>query len=207
MGNEIVTADFFADLARECKRKLILAGYSDPSPAEDEDIVRSYLNVRRRRVPIRPRDVHKAAYSVPHHLVEGEEIFVAKVIAGDDLRPNQSTKLEQSDYEDGMLNDFGIQHFHLGTTEHPRIPSFVARTDPLLFAMVQENDLYCIGYYKHGEWSRTTLLDVVHQNWGLIYMTEYQAATGSSWSPLFLCSFSGFCRNRARPTCSGVAPS
>ena len=65
----------------------------------------------------------------------------------------------------GMLNDFGIQHFHLGTKEHPRIPSFVARTDPLLFAMVQENDLYCIGYYKHGEWSKATLLDVVHENW------------------------------------------
>ena len=99
MENEIVAADFFADLARECKRQLIFAGYSDPSPAEDEDIVRCYLNVRRRRVPIRPRAAHKAAYSVPPHLVEGEKIFLAKVLAGDDLRPNQSTKLEQPNYE------------------------------------------------------------------------------------------------------------
>ena len=165
MENEFVVGNFFADMARECKRKLICAGYSDPSLAKHEDIVRSYLNVRRRRVSIRRRAVHKATYSVPPHLVEGQKEFLAKVKAGDDLRPNQSTKLQQPDYEDAMLNDFGIQHFHLGTTRHATRPSFVVRTDPLLFAMVREDDLYCIGFYGHGEWSKATLLDVVHENW------------------------------------------
>ena len=152
-------------MARECKKQLISAGYSDPTSAVDEDIVRAYLNVRRRRVSIRRRTVHKAAYSVPFDLVEGEKKFLAKAKAGDDLRPHQSTRLEQSNYEDGMLNDFGIQHFHLGTTQHPTKPSFFARTDPLLFAMVREDDLYCIGCYGHGDWSRATLLDVIHENW------------------------------------------
>lgn len=165
MENEVVVANFFADMARECRKKLISAGYSDPTSAEDEDIVRAYLNVRRRRVSIRRRAVHRAAYSAPPNLVEGEKKFLAKAEAGDDLLPHQSTRLEQPDYEDGMLNDFGIQHFHLGTTQHPTRPNFVARTNPLLFAMVQEDDLYCIGYYGHGEWSRATLLDVIHENW------------------------------------------
>ena len=165
MENEVVVANFFADMAQECKKKLISAGYSDPISAEDEYIVRAYLNVRRRRVSVRPRAVHKAAYSVPRDLIEGEEQFLAKVEAGEDLRPHQSTRLEQPDYEDGMLNDFGIQHFHLGTTQHSTKPSFVARTDPLLFAMVREDDLYCIGYYGHGEWSRAELLDVIHESW------------------------------------------
>lgn len=165
MANEVVVANFFADMAQECKKKLISAGYPDPISAEDEYIVRAYLNVRRRRVSIRPRAVHKAAYSVPHDLIEGEKEFLAKVEAGDDLHPHQSTRLEKPDYEDGMLNDFGIQHFHLGTTQHPKNPSFVARTDPLLFAMVREDDLYCIGYYRHGEWSKAQLLDVIHESW------------------------------------------
>jgi len=165
MENEVVIANFFANMAGECKKKLISAGYSDPTSGKDEDIVRAYLNVRRRRVSVRRRAVHKAVYSVPLDLVEGEKEFLAKVKAGADLRPHQSTRLEQPDYEDGMLNDFGIQHFHLGTTQHPKKPSFVARTDPLLFAMVREDDLYCIGFYGHGEWSRATLLDVIHENW------------------------------------------
>lgn len=165
MENDVVITSFFADIARECKKQLISAGYSDPTSVEDEDIVRTYLNVRRRRVSIRRRTVHKAAYSVPLDLVEGEKEFLAKVKAGDDLRPHQSTRLGQLDYEDGMLNDFGIQHFHLGTVQHPTMPSFVARTDPLLFAMVREDDLYCIGYYGHGDWSKATLLDVIHENW------------------------------------------
>ena len=165
MENDIAVANFFADMARECRKKLISAGYSDPTSAEAEDIVRAYLNVRRRRVSIRRRAVHRAAYSAPPDLVEGEKEFLAKAKAGEDLLPHQSTSLEQPDYEDGMLNDFGIQHFHLGTTQHPTRPSFVARTDPILFAMVREDDLYCIGYYGHGEWSRATLLDVIHENW------------------------------------------
>lgn len=76
--------------------------------------------------------VHKARYSEPIHLVEGKKTFLAKIEAGDDLRPNQITKLQKLDYRDGMLNDFGIQYFHLGTAQHPTRPSFVARTDPLL---------------------------------------------------------------------------
>lgn len=165
MNNELMVANFFSDMAQECKRKLVAAGYSVPSPVEDADVVRSYLNVRRRRVSVRPRAVHKAPYSVPTHLVLGEKTFLARVAAGDDLRPNQSTRLHELDYEDGMLNDFGIQHFYLGVAQHSTRPYFVARTDPLLFALVRESDLYCIGYYSHGEWSKTTLMDVVHQNW------------------------------------------
>jgi len=86
-------------------------------------------------------------------------------VADDDLRPHQSTQLERPDYEDGLLNDFGIQHFHLGTAQHPNKPFFVSREDPLLFGLVQDDAFYCIGYYKHGDWSKTELLDIVHAHW------------------------------------------
>ena len=142
MHNNQVFADFFVDFADECARQLRGAGYSVPSPTDHEGIIRSYLNVHRRRVSIRPRRIHKATYSVPMHLVDGEREFLAKVVSGDDLRLYQSTRLDQSDFNDGMLDDFGIQHFHLGTTKHLKNPSFVVRKDPLLFALVHDEEFF-----------------------------------------------------------------
>ena len=164
MTNDQITVDLFSDLAEKCRIELQRAGYSVPD-GSDEEIIRAYLNVQHRRVPIRPRRIHKVSYSVPTEVVVGEQEFLKKVETGDDLRPHQSTQLEKVDFEDGMLNDFGIQHFHLGTEQHPQKPAFVARTDMLLFALVKDDDFYSLGCYEHGCWSKSLLLDLIHQNW------------------------------------------
>ena len=39
------------------------------------------------------------------------------------------------------------------------------RTDPVLFAMVREDDFYSLGCYHHGDWSKTVALDIIHANW------------------------------------------
>ena len=179
MSVEIVM-DLLTDFATACGQELRAAGYTPPAgPAEE--IIRSYANVRHRRVPTRPRKVHKASYVVPPHLIAGEQSFLAKVAAGTDLRPYQSTKLEQADFDDGMLNDFGIQHFHLGIGPHPRSPGFVARTEPVLFALVREDDFYSLGCFKHGEWSRTSLLDLIHATWPDVIRSS--SLGGSSSAP------------------------
>jgi hypothetical protein len=159
-----VIMDLQTDFAVACAAELQAAGYSPPTGPAAE-IIRAYANVRHRRVPQRPRKVHKAAYSVPTHLGAGEQAFLAKVEAGDDLRPFQSTRLEKADFNDGMLNDFGIQHFHLGTGPRPTKPGFMGRTEPVLFALVRDDDFYSLGCYAHGAWSQTILLDLIHATW------------------------------------------
>ncbi len=159
-----VVMDLHADFATACAAELQAAGYAPPVGAPAE-IIRAYANVRHRRVPQRPRTVHKAPYVVPPELADGERAFLAAVAAGDDLRPYQSTRLEKADFNDGMLNDFGIQHFHLGIGPHPTKPGFVARTEPVLFAMVRDADFYSLGCYAHGAWSQTALLDLIHEHW------------------------------------------
>ncbi len=113
-------------------------------------------------MPQRPRRLHKATYAVPAHLVPGEQAFLSAVAAGADLLPHQSTRLETADFNDGMLNDFGIQHFHLGIGQHPTKHGFMARTEPVLFALVRDDDFYSLGCYAHGAWSETILLDLIH---------------------------------------------
>ena len=160
----VIAMDLHADFASTCAKALHAAGYTPPTGLAAE-IIRLYCNVRHRRVAQRPRKVHRAVYTVPPKLVAGERLFLTAVAAGADLRPYQSKKLEKADFNDGMLNDFGIQHFHLGATPHPTKPGFMVRTEPVLFAMVREDDFYSLGCHAHGVWSQTGLLDLIHATW------------------------------------------
>lgn len=171
-GNGIITADFFTDIAEECNKRLEKEQYKVKKKYEglssldkNESIVHSYLNALHRRIPIRPRKVHKAEYETPSYLIEGEKKFLDKVRTGGDLGPHQSRQLKTRNYEDGMLNDFGIHHFHLGIKKRSKKSYFVSGQKHLLFALVRSDDFYCIGYYKHGDWSRSVLLDIIHLNW------------------------------------------
>lgn len=171
-GNGIITADFFTDIAEECNKRLenkqykVKKKHEDPSSLdENESIIFSYLNIYHRRILKRPRKVHKAEYETPSCLIKGEKKFLDEVRTGGDLGPYQSMQLNTIGYEDGMLNEFGIQHFHLGTKKLRKNPYFMARQGHLLFALVRSDDFYCIGYYKHGDWSKSILLDTIHSNW------------------------------------------
>lgn len=109
--------------------------------------------------------MHKAAYTIPPQLIVGEKQLLAKVEAGADLWPHQSRKISNLAIQDGMLNDYGIQHFHLGTSPDPRRPELIEGTSELLFAIVTDHDFYSIGIYDHKAWNKQTLLDVVHSTW------------------------------------------
>lgn len=152
------------DVAARCVERLVEAGYT-PTPADDEDSIYTYFSIRHRRVRSQPRAVHKAAYAVPPHLVAGEEQLLATVASGGDLWPHQTRKIGDLSVEDGMLNDWGIQHFHLGTRPDARRPDLIEGTKELLFAIVKDRDFYAIGIYDHMAWTRQALLDVVHATW------------------------------------------
>lgn len=162
--NTDIVMNLYADFAAACARELQAAGYTSPA-GTDADIIRAYANVRHRRVSVHPRTVHKASYAVPSALVAGEQAFLAAVTAGHDLRPYQSTRLETHDFNDGMLNDFGIQHFHLGIGPHRNKPGFKDRTEPVLVAIVRDDDFYSLGCHPHGAWAQQSLLDLAHATW------------------------------------------
>ncbi|MGB8900000.1 MAG: hypothetical protein WCC90_12555, partial [Methylocella sp.] len=149
-------------MAIRCADQLAAAGYTYQS-GNDREIIRTYASVKHRRIQPRRRMVHKAPYSVPAHRATGEQQLLAKVAAGGDLWPHQSRKIENVDVEDGMLNDYGIQHFHLGTTPDPKHPNLIQGTKELLFAVVKNDDFYALGIFD--PWSKQALLDIIQANW------------------------------------------
>jgi hypothetical protein len=86
-----------------------------------------------------------------------------KVANGDPLRPHQSKLAANADYNDGLLNDWGIDHFHLGTTL--RADGWIERSGPLLYALVTESDFYCIAVQAHGAWTQQQMIETIHANW------------------------------------------
>lgn len=157
-------ADFVRDVAVRCTGMLSAAGYTYQA-ANDRETIRTYGSVKRRRITTRPRSVYKAAYTVPAHLTAGEQQLIEKVKSGADLWPHQSRKIGNAAFEDGMLNDYGLQHFHLGTTPDPTRPNLLQGTNELLFAVVKENDFHALGIFDHKAWSKQALLGIIQAHW------------------------------------------
>lgn len=156
--------DFIRDAAVRCTDMLTAAGYAFQL-TDEREAIRTYTSIRHRRIRPRPRVVHEASYTVPAHLAGGEQQLLVKVAAGGDLWPHQSRKIGNVAAEDGMLNDYGIQHFHLGTSPDPKRPHLIQGTKELLFAVVKEDDFYALGVFDHSAWSKQALLDVMQANW------------------------------------------
>jgi len=137
-----------------------------PTPA---DIGKAFFNAALRRIPARPRRTHMPAPPIQPpaglSLAKGYQEVVAASENGGDLFPFQSTGLLAHDGKDLMLFDWGIYHLHLSVDPHPKKAGFNARTEPLLYVIVTDDDLYQIAIKPHGEWSCVELLDIVEKNW------------------------------------------
>lgn len=170
-----VLPDLTNAVAERCIERLKEAGYSF-EPTNDEDAIYTYFSVMHRRVKSQPRTVHKADYFVPAHLVAGEQQLLEKVAAGGNLWPHQSRKIGNLSVQDAMLNDFGVQHFHLGTTLKAAT-NLIEGTKELLFAGVGDQDFYAIGIYDHCNWANEAVLDVVNKTWPCL-MKPYELNSG-----------------------------
>jgi hypothetical protein len=64
---------------------------------------------------------------------------------------------------DLLLNDWNVHHLHLST----RIAAdgFTKRTRPLLFAVFRPNDAYLVDVMRHGDWTRSHVLEVIIGEW------------------------------------------
>ncbi|MBF6570925.1 MAG: hypothetical protein IVW54_18835 [Candidatus Binataceae bacterium] len=174
--------DFFADMAELARQELLASGYTVDSSRKPDEIVMSYFNVLWRRINVRPRTVFIAKdLKCPADLQAGFDLVRAKAQKGEDIRPHQSRKLADLDFDDGLLNDWGINHLHLGTSLES--DGFVTRTGPVLFARVTADEFYCVAVMEHGNWSKQQLLDIIHDNWPASISRSTLRGVGLEWQP------------------------
>lgn len=135
-------------------------------PVSDEELILKYLNFDLRLPKAKQRKYHQSKNFVcPNSLLRGYSKLKHAVKNGESLYSFLSKGIKKSEYNDMLLNDWGIIHFHLGDTVDSKDPDFASRTGPLLFAFVNDDDFYAIGIYPHGSWTEIKILEDLKFNW------------------------------------------
>lgn len=159
-----VECDFGADWIAFCRANLAALGSPVDPALPEEEVAILFFNAQKRLVEPRARAIHEPpGLAIPQHLAAAYAAFLVKVRQGDDLRPHLSSLVAKAGRDDGLLNDWGIHHFHLGTRVGQR--GFVDRTGELLFAVVREGDFYVAGLFDHNSFSAQAVLEAVHAYW------------------------------------------
>ena len=68
-------------------------------------------------------------------------------------------------HNDGLLAEWGVHHFHLGTCPDKKSPNYIQRSGPLLFAFVTDNCFYAINVYSHFDFTNNDVIERIHENW------------------------------------------
>lgn len=162
-----IEADFVSDLCGIWLRDLRKAGYRIPSGTRFRSVGELYFNALRRLIPPRVRNVVWSGELKARELGEAHFEAIERISAasnrGENLGPFLSKSLLDPSFNDGLLNDWGIHHFHLGDPAPEG--EFVARTRELLFVYVSETTLYLIELLDHQAFSCNELFEVLHGNW------------------------------------------
>lgn len=166
----MIKLDFYRDWINHLIDELQTAGYAVNSSEDPLRIAIKYFNVRKRDISDVPRKVYFSKELTDFlNGAQGAQWKVAvqeikeAAEAGRDLTPFLSKRLLDADYNDHLLNDWRIHHFHLST--EMGTDGFVKRTGPLLFAMVLEDAILMINIFEHGAWTNSNLIQILHNNW------------------------------------------
>lgn len=117
---------------------------------------------------------------------QGIQNFIAAAKAGEDLRPWLHDAVFNNK-QDALMNDWGIQHYHLGVSlEEKNGRKRIERSNELLYAIHKEETgcLYLIAVFDHGSFSEKKLLEIVKEEWPeLMQHGKIKNMTDISYSP------------------------
>lgn len=152
-------ANFRADWVEHMRTRLKEKGFKVKASATDDQLSCTYWNTIWRHIPVQPRKVVRAKELVcPPERQAGLEALAKRFEAGEDVNPWLSTTRKIGHFNDKLLNDWGIQHFHLGLTPEERF-------DDCLFATVISDGVFFLHVLPHDRYTERDLVRRMHSNW------------------------------------------
>jgi hypothetical protein len=110
---------------------------SEVERINDRDICTYFFESLRRRIAPQARALKIADdFQCPVAEEPGWKDLQDKVRKGEDINPHLSDRHASLFNKDGLLAEWGVHHFHLGTEPNSKKPSYVKRTGPLVYALV-----------------------------------------------------------------------
>jgi len=162
-----VEANFLDDWELHIEEQLKGMGYALPTELSLHEKCLRFLNVLRRRIPLAERQVFVSKeLTCPGKHEQGLKILLREARTGEDLFSHLSRRILNLDFDDKLLNDWGIHHFHLGLELDPQYSKhgLLKGTREVLFARVTSSAFYAIDVMGH-KWTEKRLLEILHANW------------------------------------------
>jgi hypothetical protein len=169
--------DFVTDVRALFAADLQAANYPLPPTTGDRYrdahcVLVDHWNARVRRIESRARAVHWSRElrareaAIAPAIRAGLAMAEAELQSGASLQSRLSRSLNDREFNDLMLHEFGLHHLHLGTAPDARGP--IARTGDLLVVLVRPDDAYLVDVRAHGCWSQQDLIEIIHVNWPIV---------------------------------------
>lgn len=161
-----VRVDFAGDALEFIRQEMVKEGFPVDGITDLSEGAFQFSRIQHRSIRPRPREtVFAAGVTVPTEHQAGFDALDQASKNGESLKPFRSIGVARLNTNDGMLNDWGIHHFHMGTQAHPKAQGFVSRTGPVVYAKVTDDGLYVLAIDEHGRWSDKDLIEIIHANW------------------------------------------
>jgi hypothetical protein len=182
-------ANFEADWISQMRSHLVnIQGWpaAEVASLDNREVRLRYFDAMRRRIAPRPRLLKIADdFLCPPLQLPGWQLLQQRVQKGEDLNPNLSKRHASLLNLDGLLNEWGVHHFHLGVGPDAKEPAYVGRTGPLLYALVTDEVFLAINIYTHASFEDSAIVESIHRNWpDMISRYRLKAATGFSGEAL-----------------------
>lgn len=143
------------------------------------NLLERFLNMKKRHVSCVRRQVffsEALIQKIKENYLDLEFIEVINIIKNElesaiDVEPRLSKLVIRAKYNDLMLNDWGIYHFHLKNTKENPAQHFFDRSGPLLFAYIPQNknEAYFLDIVKDHKdplvFANQKLISIINQNW------------------------------------------
>lgn len=148
-------------LARMMREELIEVG-RDVSGLDDNDkIFLAYFNTCLLFPKPQKYQVHiHQDFTCPPECKEGYELLLDKMRTGKNFSAHLSKSTKETENYDLMLYDWGVYHFHLGIVVEDS--GYIQRTSKLLYAYINNEDIYLLGIFDHGKWNDQDLIEIIH---------------------------------------------
>lgn len=126
-----------------------------------------YFKAIKRLIPIKPRNIlYSKEFICPIECKNGMNLVENAIKNGANLVPFMSKRIRKPKYNDLLLNDWGIYHFHLNTEKDEN--GFIKRSSWLLLAHIDDNYAYFINIYPHSKpnlWAHQKMIEILYNNW------------------------------------------